>query len=107
MSKKNLKKEIIYLSSDSDFEDEIIKENNKNKKNKIKKNNKKENEEKEDEEIKEIKRKENEISLEESRMIIEKAKSGRAECKKCGEKIQNKEIRVGIITEGDWGLFTR
>eukprot|EP01038_Epipyxis_sp_PR26KG_P016128 gene16128-21919_t len=39
--------------------------------------------------------------------IIERAKSGRAECKKCDEKIENKTIRVGVIVEGQWGLFTR
>jgi DNA repair protein RAD16 len=39
--------------------------------------------------------------------LVELAKSGRAECKKCGEKIENKTIRVGVILEGDWGLFTR
>lgn len=39
--------------------------------------------------------------------MVEIAKSGRAECKKCGEKIENKTIRIGVITEGDWGLFTR
>jgi DNA repair protein RAD16 len=40
-------------------------------------------------------------------MVVEKAKSGRAECKKCGEKIPFQNIRIGIISEGDWGLFTR
>jgi DNA repair protein RAD16 len=40
-------------------------------------------------------------------MIVERAKSGRAECKKCGEKIPFQDIRIGIVTEGDWGLFTR
>lgn len=39
--------------------------------------------------------------------MVEIAKSGRAECKKCNEKIENKTIRIGVITEGDWGLFTR
>ncbi len=39
--------------------------------------------------------------------IVERAKSGRADCKKCDEKIQNKEIRIGVIMEGEWGLFTR
>lgn len=39
--------------------------------------------------------------------IVELAKSGRAECKKCGDKIDNKTIRIGVILEGDWGLFTR
>lgn len=41
------------------------------------------------------------------KLIVEKAKSGRAECKKCGEKIAFQDIRIGIVTEGDWGLFTR
>ncbi len=39
--------------------------------------------------------------------IVELAKSGRAECKRCGEKIENRAIRIGVILEGDWGLFTR
>ena len=39
--------------------------------------------------------------------IVELAKSGRAECKKCGEKILKSVLRVGVIIEGDWGLLTR
>jgi hypothetical protein len=39
--------------------------------------------------------------------VIEKAKSSRAECKRCDEKIMKDSVRVGIILEGDWGLFTR
>jgi hypothetical protein len=39
--------------------------------------------------------------------ILEIAKSGRAECKRCGEKIGAKLPRVGIMIEGDWGLLTR
>ena len=39
--------------------------------------------------------------------VIEKAKSSRAECKRCDKKILKDSIRVGIILEGDWGLFTR
>ena len=39
--------------------------------------------------------------------LIELAKSGRAECKKCDLKIENKALRVGVILEGEWGLFTR
>ena len=39
--------------------------------------------------------------------LVELAKSGRAECKKCDEKIGHKEVRIGVILEGDWGLFTR
>lgn len=35
--------------------------------------------------------------------IIEKAKSGRAQCRSCDEKINMKEIRVGVILDGDWG----
>jgi hypothetical protein len=38
---------------------------------------------------------------------IERAKSGRAECKKCDKKIDKNEVRIGVITEGEWGLFTR
>jgi DNA repair protein RAD16 len=39
--------------------------------------------------------------------LVELAKSGRAECKKCDCKIENKSIRIGVTLEGDWGLFTR
>jgi DNA repair protein RAD16 len=39
--------------------------------------------------------------------LVELAKSGRAECKRCDEKIENKTLRIGVIVEGDWGLFTR
>jgi hypothetical protein len=39
--------------------------------------------------------------------VVEVAKSGRAECKKCDCKIENKTIRVGVLVEGEWGLFTR
>ena len=39
--------------------------------------------------------------------VVEIAKSGRAECKKCDCKIENKNIRIGVIVEGEWGLHTR
>lgn len=39
--------------------------------------------------------------------ILEVSKSGRAECKQCAIKIGDKELRVGIIFEGRWGLSTR
>lgn len=39
--------------------------------------------------------------------IVEVAKSGRAECKKCDCKIENKCLRIGVIVDGEWGLFTR
>lgn len=39
--------------------------------------------------------------------LVELSKSGRAECKKCDCKIENKTIRVGVLVEGEWGLFTR
>jgi DNA repair protein RAD16 len=39
--------------------------------------------------------------------IIECAKSGRANCRRCECKIDGKSVRVGLIIEGDWGLFTR
>lgn len=35
--------------------------------------------------------------------VAEISKSGRAECRKCETKIQKDELRVGVITEGDWG----
>jgi hypothetical protein len=39
--------------------------------------------------------------------IVELAKSGRAECKKCESKIEKIELRVGVVIEGDWGVMTR
>ena len=39
--------------------------------------------------------------------IVELAKSGRAECKRCGNLITNKSLRIGILVESDWGLITR
>lgn len=39
--------------------------------------------------------------------IVELARSGRAECKRCASMIVNKELRVGVIVEGDWGIMTR
>jgi DNA repair protein RAD16 len=39
--------------------------------------------------------------------IVEVSKSGRAECKKCECKIDKKTVRVGVLVEGEWGLFTR
>lgn len=33
--------------------------------------------------------------------VLEKAKSGRAECKKCNLKIAKDELRVGVIVQGD------
>lgn len=38
---------------------------------------------------------------------MEIAKSSRADCKRCEKKIAKDTLRVGIILEGDWGLFTR
>ena len=39
--------------------------------------------------------------------LVELAKSGRAECKRCNTKIADKCVRVGILVEGDWGILTR
>ena len=39
--------------------------------------------------------------------LVELARSGRSECKRCSSLIANKEIRIGIVVEGDWGLMTR
>lgn len=39
--------------------------------------------------------------------VVELAKSGRAVCRRCDEKIDNKTIRVGVILDGDYGLYTR
>jgi hypothetical protein len=38
---------------------------------------------------------------------VELAKSGRAECKRCDSFIANKSVRVGVLIDGEWGLFTR
>jgi len=35
--------------------------------------------------------------------VAEVSKSGRAECRKCDNKISKNELRIGVITEGDWG----
>jgi len=39
--------------------------------------------------------------------IVELAKSGRAECRRCDKKISNKELRVGVVIESSMGIFTR
>eukprot|EP01041_Mallomonas_annulata_P005925 gene5925-11955_t len=39
--------------------------------------------------------------------IVELAKSGRAECKRCDEKIGMKELRVGVVIDCPMGIFTR
>jgi hypothetical protein len=39
--------------------------------------------------------------------LVELAKSGRAECKRCNTKINDKCVRIGILVEGDWGILTR
>lgn len=39
--------------------------------------------------------------------ILELAKSNRAECKRCCQKIEKSQLRVGVINEGEWGLFTK
>lgn len=39
--------------------------------------------------------------------FVELSKSGRAECKKCDGKIENKSLRIGIMIDGEWGLMTR
>lgn len=39
--------------------------------------------------------------------FVELSKSGRAECKKCDCKIENKSLRVGVMIDGEWGLLTR
>lgn len=38
--------------------------------------------------------------------VVELAKSGRAMCKKCGDAIGLRTIRIGVVLEGEWGLFT-
>ena len=39
--------------------------------------------------------------------ILELAKSNRSECKRCSKRIEKAELRVGVINEGEWGLFTK
>ena len=39
--------------------------------------------------------------------VLELAKSARAECRRCDTKIVKDQLRVGVIMEGDYGLFTR
>lgn len=38
--------------------------------------------------------------------VLEKAKSGRAECKKCNVKIAKDELRVGVVVQGDRWIST-
>lgn len=38
--------------------------------------------------------------------VVELSKSARAACKKCDEKIKAKCLKVGVIVDGNWGLFT-
>jgi DNA repair protein RAD16 len=38
--------------------------------------------------------------------ILEKAKSGRAECKKCNTKIAKDELRIGVVVQGDRWITT-
>jgi hypothetical protein len=38
--------------------------------------------------------------------VAEIAISGRAECRKCELKIGKNELRIGVMTEGDWGKST-
>ena len=33
--------------------------------------------------------------------LLELSKSDRSECRRCGEKISGKEVRVGIVFEGN------
>ena len=49
----------------------------------------------------------NEVDLPPPQYILESAKSNRSECKRCSKKIQRSELRVGVINEGEWGLFTK
>ena len=39
--------------------------------------------------------------------VVELAKSGRAECRRCDSFIANKELRVGVIIDSCLGIFTR
>ena len=48
-----------------------------------------------------------EVDLPSPQYILELAKSNRSECKRCNKKIQRSELRVGVINEGEWGLFTK
>ena len=48
-----------------------------------------------------------EIKISSPQYILELAKSNRAECKRCCRKIEKSQLRVGVINEGEWGLFTK
>lgn len=39
--------------------------------------------------------------------IAELSKSGRAECRVCNEKIENRSLRIGVLTHTRWGVFSR
>lgn len=39
--------------------------------------------------------------------LVEIAKSGQALCKKCDTKIEKKNLRIGVIIEGEWGPYTK
>ena len=39
--------------------------------------------------------------------VVELAKSGRAGCKACKQKIAKDTIRLGVECEGDWGTYYR
>ena len=54
-----------------------------------------------------IKREQNEFVYSAPQYLLELAKSNRAECKRCGNKIEKGELRVGVVNEGKWGLFTK
>lgn len=38
--------------------------------------------------------------------LVEIAKSGRSQCKRCDDLIPNQSVRIGVIVEADWGLHT-
>jgi hypothetical protein len=39
--------------------------------------------------------------------VAEVARTGQAMCRKCDERIAKGELRVGLVMDGDYGLFTR
>lgn len=81
----------VFSDSDSDFEVIADTMNSKGSKNKIE----------------DISQSMSTTVLSAPEYIVELAKSGRAECKKCQSKIEKCDLRVGVIIEGDWGVFTR
>ena len=46
-------------------------------------------------------------NVEAPQYVVERAKSARSQCKRCNCRIEANTVRVGMMIDGDWGLFTR